>query len=237
MSAIQRVPSGISKMDSLIEGGFPTDSMILLVGHPGAGKSTLAGEFIYNAAVKSGLKSVYACFAETKDTFFSNMLRFEWDFERLERERRVAVLDLAVTREAGIQTNLNTIMETMSSFKASILVIDSFTAISMALKEYIDTRVMIHLFYRFLKKTNCMSLFIVDQPWGSSNIGDRVAEFMADGIIHLESFFDQEGVMKRQLSVIKMRGTNHTKSTYEYENNKTGFMILDKIKPKKKVEE
>ena len=233
MSAIQRVPTGISKLDSLIEGGFPTDSMVLVVGHPGAGKSTLAGQFVYNGAVKSGLKSVYACFAETKDTFFSNMLRFEWDFERLERERRVAVLDLAVTREAGIQTNLNSIMETMSNFKASILVIDSFTAISMALKEYIDSRVMIHLFYRFLKKSNCMSLFIIDQAWGSTAIGERVAEFMADGILHLETYFDEEGTLRRTFNIIKMRGTNRSKSTYEYEISKKGFTLLDLSKLRK----
>ena len=202
--------------------------MILLVGYPGAGKSTFAGQFIYNSASRYGTKCVYACFSETKETFFRNMLRFGWDFERLERERRVSILDLAVTREAGIQANLNTMMETMNSFNASILVIDSFTAISMALKESIDARIMVHLFYRFLKKIHCTSIFITDKPWGSTSIGEGVTEFLADAIIHLETYFDESEAFRRRLRILKMRGTNHTKTPHEYDITNRGFVILEK---------
>jgi len=68
---------------------------------------------------------------------------------------------------------------------------------------------------------------------GSTAIGERVAEFMADGILHLETFFDEEGNLRRTFNIIKMRGTNHTKSTYEYEISKKGFNILDQIKLRK----
>ena len=45
---IQRIPTGIPKFDELIEGGFPENSMILLVGYPGAGKTTFSAQFLYN---------------------------------------------------------------------------------------------------------------------------------------------------------------------------------------------
>ena len=174
---IQRVPTGIPKFDELIEGGFPNNSMILLVGYPGAGKTTFSAQFIYNGATKQRARGVYVCFTETKETFLRKMLRFGWDFERLEREGRVAILDLSVTRESGLQKNLDTIMETMASLNASRLVIDSFTAFSMGLKDPIDIRVMVHLLYRFLKKAGCISILIVDQPWGSSSLGEGISEF------------------------------------------------------------
>ena len=225
--SFQRVPTGIPRMDELIEGGFPADSMILLVGYPGAGKTTFAGQFLYNGAEKYGARGVYACFAETKRTFLKNMLRFKWDFERLEKEGRIAILDLSVTREAGLQTNLNTIMETMTSINADRLVIDSFTAISMALKEPIDIRVMVHLLYKFLKKANCVSIIILDQPWGSSSIGQGIIEFLADGIIHLETYFDENHKLRRRLRILKMRGTNHSKLPHEYDISDDGFVIFD----------
>jgi len=224
---IQRIPTGIPKFDRLIEGGFPDNSMILLVGYPGAGKTTFSAQFLYNGATRHSARGVYVCFAETKDTFLRNMMRFGWDFERLEKEGRVAILDLSVTREAGLQKNLDTIMETMTSLNASRLVIDSFSAISMGFKEPIDIRVMIHLLYRFLKKANCVSILILDQPWGSSSLGEGISEFLADGIIHLETYFDENEVFRRRLRILKMRGTNHTKSPHEYDITSEGFVILD----------
>ncbi|MFQ6095800.1 MAG: RAD55 family ATPase [Candidatus Bathyarchaeia archaeon] len=225
--SIHRVPTGIPKLDELIEGGFPSDSMILLVGYPGAGKTIFSGQFIHIGAAKHGARGVYACFCETKETFIRNMLRFGWDFERLERDKRIAILDLAVTREAGLQTNLNTIMESMTSLNASRLVIDSFSAINMALKEAIDIRVMIHLLYKFLKKANCVSILVQDQPWGSTQIGQGICEFIADGIIHLETYFDKENRFRRRLRILKMRGTNHTKVPHEYDITDEGFIMLE----------
>jgi len=224
---IQRIPTGIPKFDELIEGGFPNNSMILLVGYPGAGKTTFSAQFLYNGATRHSARGVYVCFAETKETFLRNMLRFGWDFERLEKEGRIAILDLSVTREAGLQKNLDTIMETMTSIDASRLVIDSFSAISMGLKEPIDIRVMIHLLYRFLKKANCVSILILDQPWGSSALGEGISEFLADGIIHLETYFDENEVFRRRLRILKMRGTNHSKRPHEYDITSDGFVIMD----------
>jgi len=231
---IQRIPTGIPKFDKLIEGGFPNNSMILLVGYPGAGKTTFSAQFLYNGATRHSARGVYVCFAETKETFLRNMLRFGWDFERLEKEGRVAILDLSVTREAGLQKNLDTIMETMTSLNASRLVIDSFSAISMGLNEPIDIRVMIHLLYRFLKKANCVSILILDQPWGTSSLGEGISEFLADGIIHLETYFDENEVFRRRLRILKMRGTNHTKTPHEYDITSDGFVILNRKTSKNK---
>ncbi len=233
--SFRRVPTGIPEFDDLIEGGFPADSMILIVGFPGAGKTTFSGQFLYNGAEKLGVRGVYASFAETKKTFLRNMLRFGWDFERLERERRIAILDLSVTRAEGLQTNLNTIMETMTSIGAERLVIDSFTAISMALKEPIEVRVMVHLLYKFLKKANCVALIILDQPWGTSSIGQGIIEFLADGIIHLETYFDKNFTLRRRLRILKMRGTNHSREAHEYEITDKGFVILRPIREEEMI--
>jgi circadian clock protein KaiC len=213
-------------LDELVEGGFPLDSMILLSGPPGSGKTVFSSQFVYNSAIKYGVRGVYVCFAETKEYFLSNMLRFGWDFERLEKEKRVAILDLAVTRETGLQSNLNVIMDTLNSLQAKRLVIDSFSAVSMALKEAIDIRVMVHLLYKFLKKAQCVSILVSDQPSGSVSIGDGGAEFLADGIIHLNTYFDKHDALRRRLEILKMRGTVHAKVPHEYDIDRNGFTIL-----------
>ena len=44
---ITRVKTGINGLDELIEGGFPEKSITLVSGSPGAGKSIMCFQFIY----------------------------------------------------------------------------------------------------------------------------------------------------------------------------------------------
>ena len=227
MVGIQRVSTGIEKFDSLIEGGFPSESIILVAGNPGAGKTTFAAHFLIQGTNISE-KGLYVCFTETKEALHRNLLRFGWDFENLERKGRLAILDLSTTKEPGIQGNLNLILEKIMEVNAKRLVIDSFSAFSMALKEPTDVRFLIHLLYRFLQRAGCTTVMISDTPWGSQKIGLGVEEFVADGIILLSTRFDDEGRLRRTCSILKMRCTNHSKMTHEYEITETGINIFQR---------
>ncbi|MCJ7634266.1 AAA family ATPase [Candidatus Bathyarchaeota archaeon] len=220
-----RVSTGIEEFDSLIEGGFPVESIILVAGNPGAGKTTFAAQFLIQGTMISE-KGLYVCFAETKESLHRNLLRFGWDLEDLEYKGRLAVLDLSTTKEPGIQGNLNLILEKIMEINAKRLVIDSFTAFSMALKEPTDVRFLIHLLYRFLQRAGCTTVMISDTPWGSQKIGLGVEEFVADGIILLSTWFDEEGRLRRTCSILKMRCTDHSRMTHEYEITDSGIKIF-----------
>lgn len=230
--SVSRVSTGIPGLDRLIEGGFPTESLVLLVGPPGAGKSTLAAQYLYMGARKYGAVGAYICFAETKKTFLRNMLTFGWDFNQLEKEGKVSFLDLSTTQEEGLQDNINKILEIVTTLNVNRLVIDSSTALFMALKDPIGARVLLHLLYKFLKEKNCVSLMIVDKPWGSESFGRGGAEFIVDGTILLETFYDKKTTLRRRLKILKMRGTNHTKKVHEYHIDKDGFKIVWTTKQK-----
>jgi len=223
---IRRISTGISGFDELIENGFPQESLILIAGSPGAGKTTLAAQFVFEGANRFREKGLYVCFAETKASLLRNLLRFGWDFEKLEIEGRIGILDLSTTKEPGIQSNLNLILEKINDMGAKRLVIDSFTAFSMALTEPTDVRFLIHLLYRFLQRIGCTTIMISDTPWGSQRIGSGVEEFIADGIVLMQTRFDESGNLKRTLNILKMRSTNHSKRTHEYEITENGISIL-----------
>lgn len=55
---ITRIKTGIQGLDKLIDGGFPTNSSILMVGPPGVGKTMFSQQFIYEG-VKSKQPSMY----------------------------------------------------------------------------------------------------------------------------------------------------------------------------------
>ena len=66
MRMSERTSTGNKQLDQLLDGGFLRNSMILLAGNPGAGKTILSSNFIYDGALNHDEPEVYACFAETR---------------------------------------------------------------------------------------------------------------------------------------------------------------------------
>ncbi len=225
----RRTPTGIKGFDELVEEGFPTDSLILMAGQPGAGKTTFSAQFLYEGATKHNEKGVYVCFAETKKSLMYSLARFGWDFEQLEAEGRCHILDLSTSKEAGIQYNLDAILKAVSTIEAKRLVIDSFTAMSMALKESIDIRYLVHLLYKFLQTIGCTTIMISDSSWASKKIGSGIEEFIADGIILMHTHYNSIGELTRKMRIIKMRRTNHSLKTHKYAITPNGLIILPAI--------
>ncbi len=220
----ERVSTGNHELDSLLDGGFLRNSMILLAGNPGAGKTILSSRFIYEGALNDE-PGVYACFAETRKRLIQDMMRFGIDYEPLIRRRKIEVLDLSIGSETEVQSALNQIFEAITTLRAKRLVVDSIAAMAMGLETEFEKRHLIRLLYRLILKTGCTTIAITDIPWNSNSIGESIEEFVADGIILVEHFYDDTENLKRQLRITKMRGTNHSRKTHKYTINEKGLQI------------
>ena len=224
MSSDERVTTGNAELDVIVDGGFLPNSMILIAGNPGAGKTILSSNYLYAGAMK-GEPGVYASFTETSKQLKNDMSKFGLDFEPLIRRRLLNVLDLSVGSETDIQGALNLIFEAITTMRAKRLVIDSVSAMTMGLESDFEKRHLIRLLYRLIIKTGCTTIAITDMPWNSLQVGDSIEEFVADGIILMEHGY--EGLyLKRKLRVTKMRGTNHSRRTHNYTIDSEGLKIV-----------
>ena len=61
-----KVATGIPGLDDIFKGGLPPRRLYLLQGDPGAGKTTLALQFLLTAA-RAGEKVLYISLSETRD--------------------------------------------------------------------------------------------------------------------------------------------------------------------------
>jgi circadian clock protein KaiC len=84
-TAIERVHTGIPGLDHVLEGGFPKGARVLIAGGAGCGKTICCGQYLYKGATKFGEPGVYVSTEEPPSEFKANMLRFGWDFKRLEK--------------------------------------------------------------------------------------------------------------------------------------------------------
>src|SRR5437899_12633622 len=74
-----RVSTGVPGLDDMLEGGFPTGSLITLAGRPGTGKTIFGSQFLYQGARESGEPGMYVSMLEGRKAYFRNMNRLGLD--------------------------------------------------------------------------------------------------------------------------------------------------------------
>jgi len=220
-----RVPSGIDGLDSLIDGGFPEGSLILLAGNPGTGKTVFGVQFLCKGAKDYGENGIYVSFAESEDTLFHNMSKlFGYDLKTVE-DGKVKVLDFTTVTEKGLSTILEMILEEVTALKAKRLVIDSFSAMAQAFKEPIEARIILHnILGKIVRQLGCTIILIVEVPTGSEKIGVSIEEFVADGVIVLRRD-DYDGRLIREIEIEKLRGTRFENQRFLFTLHK-GFQVF-----------
>ena len=95
---IRKVETGITGLDTMLQGGFPEGRMTLIMGGPGTGKTIFCSQFLYHGASKQEEKTVYISLDETKPQFVEEMLTFGWDFKKLEEQNKFTFIDASDVR-------------------------------------------------------------------------------------------------------------------------------------------
>lgn len=220
-----KISSGITSLDKITEGGFNQGDVILIAGQPGAGKTTLATQFLFNGATAYDEKGVYVTFVESASKIKRDMLKFNWDMTRLEKENKIIILDLIeAASERSVAANLDMIMSAVKTLEAKRLVVDSLTSMMAYIKTKEEARGFVSIMKKILEETKCTTLLLAEIPWNKAEVGMGFEEFVADSLIILESTLERFRI-KRRLYIPKMRGTNHSLDCHDFYITSDGICI------------
>ncbi len=228
---MDRISTGVSNLDSLIEGGITRGFVVMLAGNPGTGKTILSSQFLYEGLTSSLLdneNSIYISFNESKAQFYINSNKLGMDFEKYERQNKFMFLDFVSLKSDGIEDAFEEILAAIRITKAKRIVLDSFSALSLAFKELVESRIVIHMFIgKLMKSEGITSIVVIEVPYGSEGIGIGIEASVVDGVILLEHGEDNASPLL--LKVLKMRGTKIDKEKHVCNiiNNK-GMMLYPK---------
>ena len=212
------VSTGVEGLDRVLEGGFPRNSLIVLAGNPGTGKTIFSAQFLYCGAVDYGESGVYVSFAEDHESFIQNMRNFGFDFKRLEEKGKFSFLEFLTMEKEAASTIVNMILREISKINAKRLVIDSYSALAQMLEKPLEARKFLHtVLGRITRLLGCTTLLIVEIPFGQERIGLGIEGFVADGILQLRAG-RLEGRSYRDLLIRKMRGV-------EVKEERLGFTL------------
>jgi len=224
----EKINSGIPGFDKLIEGGFEKNSVNLIIGNSGSGKTIFAVQFLIEG-IKNGEKCLYVTFEEKKEEFYRNMLDFGWNLSELEKQGKFTFLEYTPEKvKTMLEEGGGMIESLILDKKIARIVIDSITSFALLFAQELDKREAALSLFDMIRKWNCTSFLTleentVDRKEGSSSS----LEFEVDSIILLY-FVRCKEERERFIEVLKMRGTKHSTEVYPFEISKNGIILGSK---------
>jgi len=197
---MNRVTTGLERLDKLLAGGLPPKTVTLISGGPGSGKTLFGLNFVLNGASKAK-KCCYLSVSETED----ELLRACKEIKSLNSAEKYLEKNLSfVNLSLGEDFDLDQFTKIFESYpEIDRLVIDNVNKLLMFANDDKNYRKKLVQLIRYLKeKVNC-TLLICETKNDEIDTGNSEA-FECDGVIHL-SFLEIEERPRRILKVHKLR--------------------------------
>jgi len=203
---IERVSTGIQGFDELVEGGIPKNSLVLLKGSTGTGKSIFGMNFLVEG-IRNSEPGVYITLEEPLEESKRQMRIFGWDIEKMAKEGKLALIQPELYEFDEL---LRITEEAVQKIKAQRLVFDSISILGLYFQDQFKMRRALIGFEKSIKRLGCTAIALSESnlPEGVFNT-QGVEEFVADGLIELQ-MVEKENVLHRAVSIVKMRSTNHS---------------------------
>src|SRR5437870_487329 len=92
MAQADLVKTGVTGLESILNGGIPRGNVIVVEGPAGSGKTTLGLEFIYRGATAFNEPGLIVLFEVSPLKIIRDAAQFGWDFPDLERQGKVKII-------------------------------------------------------------------------------------------------------------------------------------------------
>ena len=222
---LSRVHPGIQGLDKAMEGGFLTNTVNLVGGGAGSGKSIFCMQYLVHGIEQCHEPGVYISFEESERKILKNFKRFGWNLEKKIKDKKLALLYYTPEQvEKVIQVGGGPVRDVLESMGAKRLIIDSLTAFTLLHENELAQR------------RACLKLFEAIHTWGVTAVvtaeqepdpvqhRSTVMEFAVDGVILLYNI-RKEDRRERSLEIFKGRGIAHSAKIYPFAIGEKGIVV------------
>jgi circadian clock protein KaiC len=205
-STQDRYSSGAPGLDTMLSGGLFRDSIVIVRGPTGSGKTILAGLYAH-AGASRGERVVYHGFEEPQPMLMRNFERIGLPMGELYEKGLLRVI-CRYPESTGLEDLLVMLRDGIEEFQPALVVLDSISSIEHASSQKGFRQFMIGV-ASMLRETGRGALLTQNVRVGT----DREAEppflsTISDAIVNLD-YELEKGPLRRTLRVVKMRGSDH----------------------------
>ncbi|MCK4815018.1 response regulator, partial [bacterium] len=220
---INRISAGISELDNMVGGGLFQSSTTLVTGNGGTGKSNIGLHFI-----NEGLKNGEACIIVLSEESAADIIRyaagFGWDFETFVDAGFLKLISIESSCCIGeVAQILRTEIENAN---ADRIFMDCITGLAHKFHNKNELLELIKSFVKYFKSNSVTSIFTNENLdiLGNTKTTEEVLSFMLDSVISVR-YVEIDSEIKRAISVVKMKGSDHDKRIREFVINEGGIEI------------
>lgn len=206
------ISTGINELDYLLGGGLSPHHLFLVEGTPGAGKTTLALQFLMEG-VRKGERALYVTLSESREELHAVARSHGWSLEgldiyelvdpgtTLEPDSQYTMFQPA-EMELGVATNA--VLKEVERISPARIVFDSLAEMRLLSQNSLRYRRQILGLKQYFGDKHSTVILLDDK---TSNDADLLLHSIVHGVIVLEQMAPEYGAERRRLQITKMRGT------------------------------
>jgi circadian clock protein KaiC len=225
---------GVPGFDDVLGGGLTANRLYLLEGPPGAGKTTVAMQFLLRGAA-SGEKVLYVTLSESVRELRGTARSHGWDLSGIEvREMLPAEEALAPDEQSTLfhpsevelgETTLR-ILADVDVLKPTRVVFDSLSELRLLAGGSLRYRRQILALKQFFAGRQCTVLLLDDM---TAVQHDLQVHSIAHAVIRLEQLNSDYGSSRRRLIVTKYRGKEYRGGYHDYRIARGGLEVFPRL--------
>ncbi|ELZ33724.1 ATPase domain-containing protein [Halorubrum tebenquichense] len=221
----EQISSGVPEVDALLNGGIERGTVSIVSGPTGVGKTTLATQFMREAA-EHGERSVIYLFEESEETFLSRSRAIGVPVDEMIEQGTLQVTEVEAL-ERSPQEFARMVREEVEARDAKIVMVDGIAGYRLTLRGTDGTMLQqMHALGRYLKNMGVTTI-LVDETrniTGEFRATMENISYLADNIIFLRHL-ELDGELRKAIGVLKKRTTDFERTIREFRITDRGIEV------------
>jgi len=209
----EAVSSDLPEFDALLGGGLDRGSSALLLGPAGVGKTTVATRCAVSA-MEHGDRVVFYTFDEGLDSIFARAEGLNMPL-RKHHESGAFLIEQVDPAELSPGEFAARVRKSVEVDRAQMIIIDSLNGYLSAMPEELFLILQMHELLSYLNHRGVVTILVMAQHGVLGQIQTPVdLSYLADSIL-LMRYFEAQGEVRRAISVVKRRSSQHEQTIRE----------------------
>jgi len=234
---MKQISSGTEGLDKLLNGGLPERRNILVSGSAGTGKTIIGMQFL-NQGVKEGVNCLHISFEQDEEKLAEDLIQIGIDTAEMEKTGKFKIIGgpIGTVRQAQYKTKakkediIGEIEKVVGQVGAKRVVVDSINLFFMLFEDP-EKRDALAELCSTLSGKGCTAILTSEVEEGSRKLSAYgFEEFVVDGVIVIYRIAF-ENTFERAISVIKMRGIEHSKTIRALKISHEGLKVYPEQEP------
>ena len=215
---LERVPTGVPGLDTILRGGVLRGGLFIIQGSPGAGKTILGNQICFRHVANGGRALYVTLLAENHARMLLHIGQLGFFEETVIPDRLYYISAFRVLEGDGLAGVLDLLRREVQSHDASVLIIDGLSAVEDTAASTREFKKFIHQLQAQAAVANCtMFLLTGAKPVSAEHT-------LVDGVIDLQTRLHGRRA-ERSLQVHKLRGSGYMRGEHSFRITGDGIIV------------